>query len=280
MDIKQMIYFKTIVEEGTISQAAKTLHMAQPPLSMQLKQLEEELGTLLIQRGHHKLELTNAGRLFYRRCLQIIQLTDQVKQEIADTHHKVLNIGVTSSNSGLLPHLIEPFIQEHPQLSFHIHEGTTYELIDLLLSRHIDLGIVRTPFDATQLHTHYFSYEPMVAIGHSRYFKENASCIHDFQNTPLIIHQRYLSLITDYCIHQNFNPYIRMTCDDARSSLIWATHGHGVAIIPQGLLHSNHHSSLQHIILQDKELYTRLAFITRKNEMVEPILQELINILI
>ena len=58
MEIRQLIYFKTIVEQGTISKAAQVLHMAQPPLSMQLKQLEDELETQLIERGHRQITLT------------------------------------------------------------------------------------------------------------------------------------------------------------------------------------------------------------------------------
>ena len=72
MEIKQMIYFKTIVEEGTISKAAQVLHMAQPPLSMQLKQLEEELGVQLMKRGHRKVELTPAGRLFTNEVFKLL----------------------------------------------------------------------------------------------------------------------------------------------------------------------------------------------------------------
>ena len=68
MDIRQMKYFKTIVEEGTISKAAKKLHMAQPPLSMQLKQLEEELSVILLKRGNKQIELTEAGNRVYKRC--------------------------------------------------------------------------------------------------------------------------------------------------------------------------------------------------------------------
>ena len=58
MELKQMRYYVTIVEEGTISQAAKKLNMAQPPLSVQLKSLEEELGVELVIRGRRKLTLT------------------------------------------------------------------------------------------------------------------------------------------------------------------------------------------------------------------------------
>lgn len=89
MDIKQMIYFKTIVEEGTISKAAQTLHMAQPPLSMQLKQLEDELGVTLLKRGHRKVELTQAGKIFYKRSLQMISLNEMTFHEIQDMQNEV-----------------------------------------------------------------------------------------------------------------------------------------------------------------------------------------------
>ena len=102
MDIRQMKYFKTIVEEGTISKAAKKLHMAQPPLSMQLKQLEEELSVILLKRGNKQIELTEAGNRFYKRCLQILDLTEITKNELKESFQDVLRIGITSSNGGLI----------------------------------------------------------------------------------------------------------------------------------------------------------------------------------
>lgn len=113
MDIRQMKYFKTIVEEGTISKAAKKLHMAQPPLSMQLKQLEEELSVILLKRGNKQVELTEAGNRFYKRCLQILDLTEITKNELKQSYQDVLRIGITSSNSGLIHHSLLP-------LHFHV----------------------------------------------------------------------------------------------------------------------------------------------------------------
>ena len=92
MDIRQMKYFKTIVEEGTISKAAQVLHMAQPPLSIQLKQLEEELGITLLKRGNKQIELTDAGMRFYKRCLQILDLTEITKNELKESSQDVLSI--------------------------------------------------------------------------------------------------------------------------------------------------------------------------------------------
>ena len=171
MDIRQMKYFKTIVEEGTISKAAKKLHMAQPPLSMQLKQLEEELSVILLKRGNKQIQLTEAGNRFYKRCLQILDLTEITKNELKQSYQDVLRIGITSSNSGLIQQeSIQEFIKKNKHVQYAIHEGSTYEILDLLLSHNIDLGIVRTPFDTSQVNTFYLEKEPMIAIGKKEYF--------------------------------------------------------------------------------------------------------------
>lgn len=64
MDLKQLQYFATVAKEGNISKAAKALHISQPPLSIQLKHLEEELGCVLFERGAREVELTEAGLAF------------------------------------------------------------------------------------------------------------------------------------------------------------------------------------------------------------------------
>ena len=278
MDIRQKKYFKTIVEEGTISKAAKKLHMAQPPLSMQLKQLEEELSVILLKRGNKQIELTEAGNRFYKRCLQILDLTEITKNELKQSYQDVLRIGITSSNSGLIQQeSIQEFIKKNKHVQYAIHEGSTYEILDLLLSHNIDLGIVRTPFDTSQVNTFYLEKEPMIAIGKKEYFINTKRKIKDFKDTPLIIHQRYLPLINDYCLNKLIQIQLKVTCDDSRTSLIWANSGIGVAICPMSSLALPYDHSLVYTILEDKNLYTGIAFITRKNEEVSALLNEFIE---
>ena len=278
MDIRQMKYFKTIVEEGTISKAAKKLHMAQPPLSMQLKQLEEELSVILLKRGNKQIELTEAGNRFYKRCLQILDLTEITKNELKQSYQDVLRIGITSSNSGLIQQeSIQEFIKKNKHVQYAIHEGSTYEILDLLLSHNIDLGIVRTPFDTSQVNTFYLEKEPMIAIGKKEYFINTKRKIKDFKDTPLIIHQRYLPLINDYCLNKLIQIQLKVTCDDSRTSLIWANSGIGVAICPMSSLALPYDHSLVYTILEDKNLYTGISFITRKNEEVSALLNEFIE---
>lgn len=278
MDIRQMKYFKTIVEEGTISKAAQVLHMAQPPLSIQLKQLEEELGITLLKRGNKQIELTDAGMRFYKRCLQILDLTEITKNELKESFQDVLRIGITSSNGGLIQQdNIKHFIEHYDHVQYRIYEGSTYEILDLLLSHNIDLGIVRTPFDTSKVNTFYLEKEPMIVIGKKEYFKRPISKMKDLKKIPLIIHQRYLPLINDYSLNKHIQIQIKVTCDDSRTSLIWANSGIGVAIVPLSSLSLNYDSSLEYAYLEDKDLYTGIAFITRKNEETPILINQFIE---
>ncbi len=82
MDFKQLEYFKAIVEEGTISAAARRLHMSQPPLSYQMKMLEEELQVQLFLRGTKRITLTEAGKVLYERAGSLLTMTDITKREV------------------------------------------------------------------------------------------------------------------------------------------------------------------------------------------------------
>ncbi len=84
MDIKQLKYFYTIAEEGQITSAAKKLNIAQPPLSYQLKNLENELGVKLVERGSRNIKLTDAGLMLYNRAKQILDLTETTIDELKD----------------------------------------------------------------------------------------------------------------------------------------------------------------------------------------------------
>ena len=74
MELKQIYYFKTVADEGTISAAARKLNMSQPPLSSQMHLLEQELGSILFERGSRKIQLTEAGLLFYEMAKTMLEL--------------------------------------------------------------------------------------------------------------------------------------------------------------------------------------------------------------
>ena len=243
-------------------------------------QTEPAYLTDVFEKAHivKQIELTDAGMRFYKRCLQILDLTEITKNELKESFQDVLRIGITSSNGGLIQQdNIKHFIEHYDHVQYRIYEGSTYEILDLLLSHNIDLGIVRTPFDTSKVNTFYLEKEPMIVIGKKEYFKRPISKMKDLKKIPLIIHQRYLPLINDYSLNKHIQIQIKVTCDDSRTSLIWANSGIGVAIVPLSSLSLNYDSSLEYAYLEDKDLYTGIAFITRKNEETPILINQFIE---
>ncbi|ASB91088.1 HTH-type transcriptional regulator BsdA [Bacillus sonorensis] len=150
MDIRQLKYFVTIAEEGKITAAAKQLHIAQPPLSRQLKQLEEELGVVLFDRNKKKnLTLTYEGEVFYKRAKDILhKLRDSILevQELREEVAGTLAVGSTIYCAALLLSKVSQIREKHPNLMFNIWEGEPSRLHKLLENRQIDAAITTTPF--------------------------------------------------------------------------------------------------------------------------------------
>ena len=88
MELKQLEYFRAIVDAGTISGAARDLHMTQPPLSYQIHQLEEELGVQLFERTSKGVILTNAGEVLYERAGNLLDYADSAKLEVTKAGKK------------------------------------------------------------------------------------------------------------------------------------------------------------------------------------------------
>lgn len=275
MDFKQLTYFKTIVEQGTISKAAKVLHMAQPPLSIALKNLEEQLNTELFHRGNRKLILTESGKLFYRRTLQILELCHQASSELKQTKTYTLRIGITSSNGAILFKVL-PYLKEtFKDLQIEIKEGNTYELVDSIKSHLIDLAIIRTPFDHSSLNTLYLQKEPMYALSQPHFLEgKKILSIDDLKQLKLIIYRRYESLIVDSCLKRQFNPTIVCKNDDCRTSLMWANAGQGVAIVPKSALTLMNLDHLVCLPIDEQELTTTTTLIWPIDyELSDPILK-------
>ena len=146
MNLKQMEYFITIVNEVSISAAAKSLHISQPPLSTQMKLLEEELGVTLFQRGSRSIILTEAGKLFYDRAQGILDMTGAARQELEQMGrglHGALRLGMISSvETEAIINRITAFRTQHPGVNFCIYEGNTYQLMDKLNTGLIEAAIV------------------------------------------------------------------------------------------------------------------------------------------
>lgn len=279
MDLKQLSYFCAIAEEGNISAAAKRLHISQPPLSHQLMLLEEELGVLLLERGARKARLTDAGRILYERAQNILTLTSTAKQEmlaLGAGRSGTLRLGtISSSGAVLLGGRVRAFHDQYPDVRFEIHEGNTFELIDLLSDGVIDLAIVRTPFRAPDCERIELASEPMVFAAQADYFDDpNAPFVplKSLQGKPLVIYRRFEELIRETLKTQQIEPTILCLNDDARTSLMWAASGLGVAVVPQSI--STVFGGKPGFIckeIAEKRLETKITAIWKKDGYLSPI---------
>ncbi|MEE0783015.1 MAG: LysR family transcriptional regulator [Negativibacillus sp.] len=273
VDIRQLLYFTTIAEEGSISAAAKKLHLSQPPLSYQMKLLEEELHLPLIERSARGIALTEAGRVLYKRAQGILELSELTRKEMlamASGFTGTLHIGtVSSSGASLLGWRIPAFHQKHPQIGFAIHEGNTFELMEMLESGLIELAIVRTPFHNDQLNCLYLSPEPMIAAGAASFFPAGMPSgqpisLELLGHAPVILYRRFEKILLSLCEQKGITPQVFCIADDARTTLMWAEAGLGVAVVPQSAYRIMPHHNMVYGELSEEGLHTRIAAVCKK----------------
>lgn len=266
MDIKQLYYFVTIVEEKTISGAARKLHISQPPLSTAIKQLEHELGTTLFQRGNRRIYLTDSGKLLYSQACSIIKLYENTIESIKDNTNGVkgtLKIGVISSTENIfLEKFALQFHELYPDIRFELYEGNTYELIDMLNSRIIELAFVRTPYTPNDLEFFTIDSEHLVAFGDKRFFDnltEDTIYYSDLTQKPLVVYRRWLSIIKQEFQEREVNPYFTCINDDARTSIAWIEKGMGIGILPESSSHMLHTSNIAIKYFKDFDITTNIV---------------------
>ncbi|MBR5091785.1 MAG: LysR family transcriptional regulator [Ruminiclostridium sp.] len=149
MELRLLEYFLTVVREENISKAAEVLHVTQPTLSRQMKELEDELNTTLFIRGK-RLTLTDAGVMLRRRAEEVVSLMQKIDSEFREQEEIS---GVVSVGSGglkaaeILPELIGHFRERYPLVSFELHTGTADHVKERLEHGLLDFGILLEPVD-------------------------------------------------------------------------------------------------------------------------------------
>lgn len=251
MTLKQLTYFIKISETGNLTKAAEALNMSQPPLSYQLKLLEDELGVNLFTRESHAMRITEEGLYLHNKAIQILSLVDRTINEIsnlADGRSFQINIGtVTSSGHNFLPKTIKRFKQMNPAANFNIYDGSSIRLQELLQNNVIDIAILREPFPkdmyehmllpSSNLNKNYDN-DYFVAVGIEDYFDslDTDDDTIDFAQVlkmPLIVHRRFEDLLNNQA--RLVSLEVENLCclnDNISSSIGWATNGLGVAIMP------------------------------------------------
>ena len=167
MDLRSLHYFVVVAEELNITRAAERLNMSQPPLSSQIRSLEEELGVQLFVRGKRRLTITDAGAHLYRRARQLLELSEQTQQELRsmDGLSGDLHISLVEGRAPyLLARWIAGFRSEFPRVTVHLWNGAGDEVLERLNRGLADLALVAAPYNAEQLDGFAVGREPWVAL--------------------------------------------------------------------------------------------------------------------
>ncbi len=272
MNKRQLLYFKVMAEEGNITRAAARLHIPQPHLSNQLRAVEEELGTKLVDRSTRKFQLTDAGRQFQYRASQILDLMDITVKELEEFeggNHGILKIGTTATPSSIiLPHKLHQFHKQSPHTQIEVLTLRSTQLLDALQSNTVDIGLLRTPIDPESFHSINLLSHPMVAVAAESEFNDQPDPIIDLSvlaGKPMLVSYRLEADITEACRSAGFVPNIVCRIDDTRTILICASLGMGVTIAPADWLSTVPGLAISYRELSVPTLYTNTALIWPKS---------------
>lgn len=166
MELRHLRYFQAVAETLNFTRAAERLHIAQPPLSRQIQQLEELLGVALLERGR-PLRLTEAGRFFYEQSGTLLKQLENIcdnTRRIGLGQRQWLGIGFAPSTLyAVLPELIRE-LRADSELELGLQEMTTLQQIEALKAGRIDIGFGRIRFDDPAIHQQVLREDPLVAV--------------------------------------------------------------------------------------------------------------------
>lgn len=143
MELRHLKYFVAVAEEQNITRAAARLHVSQPPLSRQIRDLEHELGVTLFERGPKAVRLTKAGKLFLPEACAVLLRADEAVRSVRNTRTKELNVGYAPSPTlEVLPAALRLFRQTEPEAQVLLHDLSTGEMVTGLRDETLDVALL------------------------------------------------------------------------------------------------------------------------------------------
>lgn len=285
MDLRTLKYFITVAEELNITRAAEKLHMSQPPLSAQIKGLEEELDTVLFIRGKRRLKLTESGQMLYRRAKEILSLAEKTQSEIhsmGEGMRGTISIGLVE---GMAPDIAAEwfagFLELYPNIRFRILDGSTDDLLEKMRSGLISLAVITSPCDNSLLHSFHVGEEKIAALMNSAHplAAREGDCIDisELAGENLIVPSRKALIDTIYKWFRNVDTEPRIVCemDSYLDAAALAGRMVGISIYPRTAYIPNDSLVFKEIAGDDKKM--EYLFVWRKGHPLPTIEEKFID---
>ncbi|WP_257585153.1 MULTISPECIES: LysR family transcriptional regulator [unclassified Streptomyces] len=245
MDLRRMRYFAVLAEELNFTRAARRLHIAQPALSQQIKALERQLGTRLIERGSKGCTLTPVGTVVAEEARQVLQQVAAADERIAAViqgRQGRLRLAYTrSARGGAADALVAAFRTRHPEVDLSLQTGWTSHNVAELLAGRLDAAFVRPPLDSPGLACRILAEEELllaVPVNHPLTGTRGRISRQRISDEPVVLWPRengpgMYDLITSQLWPGHAPRIVREEPDDEQLLLAVAA-GHGIAPIPEG----------------------------------------------
>lgn len=245
MDLRQLRYFVAVAEERHFGRAAERLHMAQPPLSQQIKQIEAELGVQLLERTTRKVDLTDAGRLLLDRARQLLADADDLIQDVREVGQGVagvLRVGFAGSATyRLMPSIVRLARTELPGVRLHVvGELLTPRMEQALLENRLDVAVLRPPVESTELTLDEVAEDRLlVAIpnAHPLAAESGPLELERLAGEDQVGYPRrsaVSSIVWEACRRAGFRPRIVQEATETSTLLAFVASSMGVALVPDG----------------------------------------------
>lgn len=245
VELRHLRYFAVLAEELHFGRAAKRLHISQPPLSFNIKQLETTLGVKLLERNSRGVKLTPAGESFRRSAQQLLAEAELAARRARDVAAGVttrVRIGfVGSMLFRRLPEQLARFRASHPQVQTELVELNSAEQLEAFARAQIDLGFVHTPRVPSDLAKALYMSEPFVlCTPQSAAAGRRTPLLSQFAREPLVLFSRgaspdYYERVLSLCAQLGLEPPVRHEVRHWLSVVALVSKGMGYALVPKAL---------------------------------------------
>lgn len=248
MELRGLRYFVAVARERHFTRAAKVLGISQPPLSQQIKRLEEEVGTQLFRRLTRGVELTDTGEAFYEDACKILMMSDAAMEKargIARGINGSLSIGITSSDAfhPQIFALIRKYQLQNAAITVHQTEANMVSLMTMLAEGELDIAFVRLPCESSKaFELRILDQESMLVALHRDHYLSGseALALEQLHDTPVILFPQEIAPGLYECVYHScetagIDMQHALQSSQLSSSLSMVDAGCGFALVPQSM---------------------------------------------
>ncbi len=247
MDLEYYRDFLAIVEEQTIAGAARRLRIAPPALTHRLRQLEQHLGTPLLEtaRGTRQITLTEAGQYLYEEAQYLLAAEDNLRRKISHRQQGLAGqLAISLSPSTALMFIREylvPFSRAYPAVTHRLHEVSIASQTEQLLSGMSEIGVANAPLLQPERFTVLERRKErlLVAAAHDYHWageRFSSISLETLQDVPLVLSRGCSELFLQTCRRSGFQPTILGICTTRAAALMWAREKRACAIVPEQVM--------------------------------------------